>query len=651
MIPIKVATASLNQTPLDWAGNQRRIEAVLRQARAEGVSLLVLPELCTTGYGCEDAFLGPDVAKRAWSMLMELVPQTKGMVVSIGMPVRRRGGLYNTACVVADGRIAGFAAKEHLAGEGLHYEPRWFKPWPNHQVVQLERDGQSYPFGDVFFDFSGVRIGFEICEDAWVAQRRGGQDGHAMDIIVNPSASHFAFGKHLVRERLVLEGSRSMAVTYLYANLLGNEAGRVIYDGGCYIAQNGKLLARSPRLTFDDSVLTTAVVDVEASRTEQVRTTSFQADSTDPGAKRTSVDFEFPRATMERTEPSTPPWESSKQHKEEELMRSLTLALFDYLRKSHSRGFVLSISGGADSAAAACLVSLMVDRALEALGPERFAEKVGLAAEPSARDWVRKLLCCAYQPTDNSTDVTRDAATAVAEALGATFYILDVQHIVDAYEHLIGGAVGRPLTWDRDDITLQNIQARARGPSVWMLANMRGALLLSTSNRSEAAVGYATMDGDTCGGLSPIAGIDKAFLRHWLRWLETQGPVGMQPIPALHAVNIQTPTAELRPKGSEQTDEGDLMPYPVLDVIERLAIGDKLPPADCLEILTTEFSEHDEETLRFWVKRFFQLWSRNQWKRERYAPSFHVDDKNLDPKTWCRFPILSGGFERELSEL
>jgi NAD+ synthase (glutamine-hydrolysing) len=651
MIPIKVATASLNQTPLDWAGNQQRIEAVLRRARDEGVSLLVLPELCTTGYGCEDAFLGPDVAKRAWSMLMELVPQTEGMVVSIGMPVRRRGGLYDTACVLADGRIAGFTAKEHLAGEGLHYEPRWFKPWPNHQVVQLERDGQSYPFGDVFFDFSGVRVGFEICEDAWVAQRRGALDGHAMDIIVNPSASHFAFGKHEVRERLVLEGSRSMAVTYLYANLLGNEAGRVIYDGGCYIAQNGSLLAQSPRLTFDDSVLTTAVVDIEASRTEQVRTTSFQADSTDPGAKRISVDFEFPRAQMARNESSAPEWEASGHHKEEELVRSLTLALFDYLRKSHSRGFVLSISGGADSAATACLVSLMVDRALEELGAERFAEAVGRPPETSAKDWVAKLLCCAYQPTDNSGDVTRQAAKAVAEAIGATFYVLDVQHIVDAYEGLISDAVGRPLTWDQDDITLQNIQARVRGPSVWMLANMRGALLLSTSNRSEAAVGYATMDGDTCGGLSPIAGIDKAFLRHWLRWLETEGPVDMKPIPALHAVNVQTPTAELRPKGSDQTDEGDLMPYPVLDVIERLAIGDKLPPADCLEVLTSEFREHDEDTLRGWVRRFFQLWSRNQWKRERYAPSFQVDDKNLDPKTWCRFPILSGGFDRELSEL
>ena len=484
-----------------------------------------------------------------------------------------------------------------------------------------------------------------------LAQRRGALDGHAMDIIVNPSASHFAFGKHAVRERLVLEGSRAMAVTYLYANLLGNEAGRVIYDGGCYIAQNGKMLSETPRLTFDDYALTSAVVDIEASRTEQVRTTSFKADSTDPGVKRIVVDFELPRAKMERSEAKKPEWERSETHKEEEFTRAITLALFDYLRKSRSRGFVLSISGGADSAAAACLVSLMVDRALAQLGSERFAEKVGLPPLPSARDWVRQLLCCAYQPTDNSGEVTRNAATGVAEAIGASYYILEVQHIVDAYVTLISDAVGRELSWERDDITLQNIQARTRGPSVWMLANMRGALLLSTSNRSEAAVGYATMDGDTCGGLSPIAGIDKAFLRHWLRWLERTGPTGLAPIPALHAVNVQIPTAELRPKGSDQTDEGDLMPYPVLDAIERLAIGDKLPPADCLEVLSSEFTDYDHGALRAWVKRFFQLWSRNQWKRERYAPSFHVDDKNLDPKTWCRFPILSGGFVTELSEL
>jgi NAD+ synthase (glutamine-hydrolysing) len=117
--------------------------------------------------------------------------------------------------------------------------------------------------------------------------------------------------------------------------------------------------------------------------------------------------------------------------------------------------------------------------------------------------------------------------------------------------------------------------------------HLRGALLVSTSNRSEAAVGYATMDGDTCGGLSPIAGIDKAFLRHWLVWLETSGAPedGIDALPVLKLINDQAPTAELRPSTSHQTDEDDLMPYPVLDAIERFAIRDKLLPAAVLEAI------------------------------------------------------------------
>jgi NAD+ synthase (glutamine-hydrolysing) len=184
-----------------------------------------------------------------------------------------------------------------------------------------------------------------------------------------------------------------------------------------------------------------------------------------------------------------------------------------------------------------------------------------------------------------------------------------------------------------------------------MLANLQDALLLATSNRSEAAVGYATMDGDTAGGLSPINGIDKAFLRRWLQWMETAGPEGLAPLPGLAKVNAQQPTAELRPPSADQTDEADLMPYELLDEIEELAIGAKKTPAEVLRILPTRFPDYDRERLETYVVRFFRLWSRNQWKRERYAPSFHVDDRNLDPKTWMRFPILSGGFEKELGEL
>src|SRR5205085_3990611 len=140
------------------------------------------------------------------------------------------------------------------------------------------------------------------------------------------------------------------------------------------------------------------------------------------------------------------------------------------------------------------------------------------------------------------------------------------------YEALVSDAIGRKLCWSQDDLALQNIQARVRGPSVWLLANLKNALLLSTSNRSEAAVGYATMDGDTCGGLSPIAGIDKAFLRQWLAWMESYGPHETGALPALHVINALAPTAELRPQDHHQTDEDDLMPYPVLDAIERAAI-------------------------------------------------------------------------------
>src|SRR5262249_4879374 len=153
-------------------------------------------------------------------------------------------------------------------------------------------------------------------------------------------------------------------------------------------------------------------------------------------------------------------------------------------------------------------------------------------------------------------------------------------------------------------------------------ANVRNALLLATSNRSEAAVGYATMDGDTCGGLSPIAGIDKAYLRRWLVWLEHEGPEGLGPISAVALGNGQQPTAELRPQAMTQTDEADLMPYELLDAVERLAIRDKLAPAEILEVLRSQFSQYEEKQLIAWIERFFRLWCRNQWKRERYAPSF-----------------------------
>ncbi len=656
---IHVAAAVMNQTPLDWRHNAANVRRAIQSAREQGVGVLCLPELCLTGYGCEDAFHATNTHQRAWTALQDLLPETRGMVVSFGLPVFHQNGLFNCAALVVDGKLIGLVANRFLAGDGIHYEPRWFKAWPAGVRDDFTApDGTTIPIGDIHFDLGGVQIGFEICEDAWVANRPGATLAlHGIDLILNPSASHFAFGKLEVRKRFVLEGSRAFGVSYVYANLLGNEAGRAIYDGGALIASGGKLIATGPRFSFADFKLTSAVIDVDATRMSQARTASFKPDLAGDNKLRISAPFNWPQVKPDQKGKSIAAltWEASSDLKEEEFLRAEALALFDYLRKSHSQGFVVSLSGGADSAAVTCLVSLSLEMALAELGAEAIRTKLAHLrqfSEPlTPKTLATTLLTTAYQATANSGEVTRSAARTIAEAVGATHLELDVEAIHQGYLRAIETALGRKLDWQRDDLALQNIQARVRSPGIWLIANLNNALLLSTSNRSEAAVGYATMDGDTSGGLSPIAGIDKAFLRQWLRWLETKGPEGLHTIPALSAVNQQAPTAELRPADRHQTDEDDLMPYDVLDAIERAAIRDKNSPVEVFELMRGQFGHVTPQQMGIWVERFFKLWCRNQWKRERYAPSFHLDDENLDPKTWCRFPILSGGFEVELAEL
>jgi NAD+ synthase (glutamine-hydrolysing) len=660
---IRVGGAALNQTPLDWNGNRDRIVAAIAASRTAAVSILCLPELCISGYGCEDAFLSTGVQRMAWRVLGEILPHTAGMAVAVGLPVRFENAVYDAAALLADGRLAGIVCKQHLAGEGIHYEPRWFRGWPRGRVDRLTIESESIPIGDLRFDCGGVRIGFEICEDAWVASRPGASlAARGIDVILNPSASHFAFGKDEIRRRFVAEGSRAFGAAYVYANLAGNEAGRAIYDGGVIVASGAAIVAAGRRFPFGDCSLTTAVVDVDANRLAQARS---PAAAVDDGEACVPVAFVPPTLAPAREEPGDrrDAWERGPHVKEEEFTRAVALGLFDYLRKSRSRGFVVSASGGADSSAVACLVALAMRLAAAELTPRGAAARLGRSDAvgdqagrhtdhvAAVRSLIAATLTCVYQSTANSGPITRTAARGLAEALGGTFHEFDVESLVRGYESLVAQAIGRPLTWDRDDVPLQNIQARVRAPGVWMLANINGGLLISTSNRSEAAVGYATMDGDTSGGIAPIAGIDKAYLRRWLVWLEQDGPEGIGHVPALAAVNVQAPTAELRPPAAGQTDEADLMPYDVLDAVERFAIRDKQTPLEAWQRLAVAFPGHAPRQLALWTERFFVLWSRNQWKRERYAPSFHLDDENLDPKTWCRFPILSGGFARELEEL
>lgn len=608
---LEVAAAALNTIPLDFVHNEEIITKAVEKAREKNLSILCLPELCITGYGCEDAFLYPHVRQKALQSLKHLLPITKNISVTLGLPLEFENRLYNAVAFVSNSKLLGFVCKQYLAGDGIHYEPRWFVSWPEGKKGEVLFDGHMVPCGDQTFTVDGNTIGFEICEDAWVQNRPGIKlASQGVDIILNPSASHFGLRKVDTRRKLVLEGSRQYSPIYVYANILGNEAGRVIYDGDTLIAKDGELIGQGKRLSFEDFVLT---------------------DSTY----------------------KPPAWEQSDHRDFEEFTRVVSLGLFDYLRKSRSKGFVISLSGGADSASLAVLVYCMVMLGVKELGLDSFKQKLSYCTDVqhagTVPEIMKSLLCCVYQKTENSSETTNSAAKMVSSGVGAAFFSVTIDSIIKDYLTVFHDAVGRDLTWKQDDITLQNIQARARSPGIWLLANFRNALLLTTSNRSEAAVGYATMDGDTSGSVAPIAGIDKHFIQRWLSWMETKGISETGPLPFLSAITKLAPTAELRPSIEHQTDEKDLMPYAVLAAIERCILLERKNEDAVVEAVSEKFKDqYQRSQIVDWVRKFDKLWSQSQWKRERYAPSFHLDEFNIDPRSWFRFPILSGGLLKDI---
>jgi len=310
MKKFRVGGATLNQTPLNWENNSQNIKRAIEAGKENGLDILCLPELCITGYGCEDLFFGQWLSLKALSVLGEIIPLCEGISVSIGLPIFLEGSLYNCSCLVKDREILGFNAKQNLANDGVHYETRWFTPWKADQTSKFQWDQKEYDFGDIIYEIEGLRLGFEICEDAWREDNRPACRlfDRGVDLIFNPSASHFAFGKTKTREDIAVTSSKKFTCSYLHVNLLGNESGRMIFDGEILIATEGTLLVRNDLMSFQDMNL--VFVDLNLDNKQSPVAPDFDHDK----------NIEFTQA--------------------------VSLALFDYLRKSKSKGFVLSLSGG-----------------------------------------------------------------------------------------------------------------------------------------------------------------------------------------------------------------------------------------------------------------------------------------------------------------
>ena len=668
-----VAAASLNQTVGDWAGNKRRILDAIDHAQQRGVRLLALPELCVSGYSLGDRLLMRGTIERSWQSLEEIRPFTKNIICAIGLPIRHRDVLYDAVAVVANEQLIGLVAKENLATSDVQYENRWYCGWPRQRTESFDcPDGTTVPIGPLLFDAVGIgRFAIEICEDGWKGIRPGSVYALAgAHILLNPSASWFTLGKHQIRRQMVRQISREDHTVYLYTSLLGCDATRLVFDGSVFIAEMGSITQEGRRFRFnDDSEFIDAVVDLEALQHSRVEEGSWR----DQVAALTRGDFgPLPHivtvpgeyATM-KTPPAPPPyWTDGTQegppdpslvwlaesgllsrtpkvtdlpHLELEL--ALTLGLREYLRKCGIPGITLALSGGRDSGMTALLVHRMhrYDR------PD--------LDESALREYVATKFITAFLATENSSSDTSNAARSIAAAVGSKHMECSIQEALDNHLRLAEQLTGNALSWDdpSDDVTLQNVQARLRGSLIWMVANMNGHLLLATSNKSEAAVGYTTMDGDTSGGIAPIADVPKSLVNDWLHWAAE-----FHDYPAVKEIFAVPATAELRPPERAQTDEEDLMPFFILDQLMFQFVQGGKGPVEIFYALWPTLAEHYGQEARAFaahIRKFVLLLCRAQWKRERFAISFRVAAFDLDPKTGFRFPPVQAPFTEELADL
>lgn len=628
---LAVATASLNSRSGDIAYNQSLIEGAASKAQANGAQLLLLPELSLTGYGIGDYFFYPDFLTDVETALIALKDSLpKSIVTVFGLPLRVDGQLYNGAAVIANGEILGIKLKHAMADYGVHYESRWFTPWPYGKQHEITLGGDTILVGGSCFTVDGVNIGIEICEDAWVEERPILQE-KSLHLILNPSASHYALSKQSRRRALVTDSANAIGGSYVYCNLQGSDSGRIIYDGASFIVSDD-LQTEGQRFHHGGyHLMQQSVVICDKKPLPQAinKQGVFTFANESPAAQTNHM-----------------------LNDEEELFSAIALGLWDWQIKTRTQGFVISLSGGADSSLCAIAVFLAHANALQSLGLTAYQQvladlglSINLDANLSPHEIIKTQvmplsLTTVYQGTKHSSTQTRDLASQLAGELGANHGEWDIDDLVSGFQTRAEKFLSRQLTFATDDIALQNIQARTRSPGVWLLANVENKLLLATSNLSEAAVGYCTMDGDTSGVLSPIGGLEKTKVLRLLSAV-AEGKVSL-PLPVLssvQAIAAQTPSAELRPEA--QSDETDLMPYPVLDAIRDCLQAHFYSEAQVIETLSQHFAGlYNKYELRTWLQRYQQLNRRSQWKRERLAPSFHLQTDSCCPKSYRRWPII-----------
>lgn len=678
-----LATCNLNQWALDFDGNLARIRASIAEAKAHGARYRLGPELEVTGYGCEDHFLEADTVRHAWEALAELLAagDAEGILCDVGMPVLHRGVRYNARVIVLGREVLLVRPKTDLADDGEYRESRWFAAWRKPRALERfalppvvrEVAGQrDTVIGDAVIETRDARLAAELCEELFTPSAPHvplGLDG--VDIVANASASHHELRKMATRLRRIRAATETSGGAYLYANQQGCDGGRLYFDGGATIVVNGEVVASSSQFSLQDVEVVTADVDLERVRSRRAARPSRMRQSAEQAPYPTvHADVELTRPAVGRA--ASPAFDPVLLAPEEEIALGPACWLWDYLRRAGAGGFLLPLSGGADSASVAMIVASMCRLVAErvAAGDAAVAADLatilglpaGKAPPHDPRELAARLLTTAYLPTRVSGSASRARARALADALGADHLEVELQAAVDALQAASGAAAGGDAALrfaseggaPDEDRALQNLQARTRMVATYLLAQrvpaLRGVpgprLVLGTSNVDESLVGYVTKYDTSSADLDPIGGIAKADLRRFLAWARDAFDV-----PVLDDVLAAAPSAELRPAGDEgeQTDENDMgLAYDELAVLGRLRKVERCGPLETFERLVATWTHLPPAEVAAKVRRFFRAYAVHRHKATVATPAYHAeayapDDHRFDPRPF----LLNPGWDRQ----
>lgn len=674
-MPVTLAVCTLRQQALDFPGNRDRILASIREAKSKGARFRVGPELEISGYGCWDHFLESDTFLHSWQVLADILRSdaTDDIICDIGMPMVHRNVRYNCRIILFNRRIIMIRPKMVMADSGNYHESRWFSMWPRGRMEDffLPRmirniTGQStVPFGEAVLATLDSCIGFEVCEEFWVANAPHTTMAlMGVEIISNGSASHYEAGKLSEKFTMLQAALLKAGGVYLYANNVGCDGDRAYYDGASCIVSNGQLMAIGGHFSLQEVVVTTATVDLEEVRTFRgmKQSMSNQAQYV-VNYPRIAINFALSshsahayRAGGNAGARITPPIKWTTPDFVAETATAPALWLFDYLRLSGANGFYLALSGGLDSSSVALLVyrlscllaaeherggNTIVDRFLS----ERLRIEVPLTGPKAAAEICNRLLMTVYIATEHSGTTSRRLAAGLAEAIGSNHYYLDMDMIVSATKKVLADQLGlhpRHTTMGgslSEDLALQNVQARLRLVLSYAMAQLMPTrsgiatgqrLVLATANASESLSGYFTKYDNSSGDLNPIASYSKMELRDFVMYIRDRPETDPSLSEILSHILDAVPTAELTP--STQSDEQDIgMTYEDLSHMGQLRQVKRFGPHS---MLTRSEVPADA------VHHFYRRYQTNRHKATSLPPAFHGTCCSPDDNRFDMRPIL-----------